>query len=168
MKELTLKRARELIDYNPRSGVMRWKQRGIGRRLDKPIGSVGPNDSRVVNIDGQRYYLHHIAWLLDKGKWPFYGVEHVNGVNSDNRIVNLRELRLSTPMPKKKRAAKHEIKRLVGASWCADRGKWRSQIFDHGKNLYIGMFDTEREAHEAYNKAKNRQRRYGTARLELR
>lgn len=165
MKELSLKRARELIDYNHRSGVMRWKQRGVGRRLDKPIGSVGPNDSRTVNIDGQRYYLHHIAWLTYHGKWPKHGLEHRNGINHDNRIANLREIHLAST-PKHKAARKKQV--LVGASLCSRTGKWRSQIFDHGKNVYLGMFDTQREAHEAYTKAKNRMVRQGTLRTELR
>lgn len=37
-----------------------------------------------------RYYrADHLAWYIVSGKWPDGWIEHINGLNSDNRIENL-------------------------------------------------------------------------------
>ena len=35
--------------------------------------------------------MHHVVWVLVYGRWPMT-IDHVNGIKTDNRIGNLREV----------------------------------------------------------------------------
>lgn len=39
---------------------------------------------------------------------------------------------------------------LVGAQWCNTSKKWKSQVRYNGKRIYVGSFNTDLEAHNAY------------------
>ena len=41
-----------------------------------------------------KIYLHHIAWALVFGRFPRQ-IDHINGIKTDNRLVNLREVTTS-------------------------------------------------------------------------
>ena len=72
----------------------------------------------------------------------------------DNRRANLR---LATRAQNAQNQETHERlklgKRLKGAHFRKATGKWRSTIRVVSKDIYLGTFDTEQEAHAAYVKA---------------
>jgi len=74
-----------------------------------------------------------------------YETDHINGVRHDNRISNLR------PCTRKENALNRT--KSVG---CTKRkhGKWQAQIMTKDGYLHLGMFDTKKEAMEAYKVAK--------------
>lgn len=43
----------------------------------------------VLNHDGERHYVHNIAWLLMTGKPPIGKILHIDGNRSNNRWTNL-------------------------------------------------------------------------------
>lgn len=89
---------RALLEYDPETGVFTWKYRegtGYGapqfnaRYAGKEAFTALCNGYRHGSIIKHRFLAHRVAW-----KW-FYGtepteVDHINGVKTDNRIVNLR------------------------------------------------------------------------------
>ena len=100
------------------------------------------------------YHAQLVCWFLYYGKWPTRKIDHINGITTDNRIVNLREVsaRTNTINTVRNRAG-----RLVGASKNKNLRlrPWRSAIYIEGVKVELGRFDTEIEAHEAYmNKLK--------------
>ena len=85
---LTQKRLREMLHYNPETGVFTWTKR---RRRGKVAGTR--HDERgflKVSIDNERHLLHRLAWLWMTGLHAPVSVEHINGDRSDNRWKNLR------------------------------------------------------------------------------
>lgn len=69
-------------------------------------------------------------------------VDHVNGNRNDNSIKNLRETTRSKNCSNRKC---HRDGKLKGATKYRD--KWMSHTTLNGKFKYLGLFDTEIEAH---------------------
>lgn len=91
-QKLTAKRLRQVLDYNPRTGVFTWKEK-IGHRtaVGERAGSQESAGYRTIGIDGVRSLEHRLAVLHQTGKWPRRIVTHKNGDRSDNRWKNLIE-----------------------------------------------------------------------------
>lgn len=88
---LTAARLREVVDYDPTTGVFRWKEKKKGWRVVGAVaGTSFPNGYRFIGIEGYRFLGHRLAWLYATGEWPKDEIDHINGDKSDNRIANLR------------------------------------------------------------------------------
>ena len=78
-------------------------------------------------------------------------IDHINGIKTDNRIINLQELTqrdnvTRNPIGKSK---------YRGVSFNKRDNRWVSNIKHNGKRISLGSFKTEIEASEAYeNKLK--------------
>ena len=59
----------------------------LGQRADK----MNEDGHCYIAIDGVEYLAEELAFFYMTGRWPKYGVEHVNGNTQDNRWENLRE-----------------------------------------------------------------------------
>jgi hypothetical protein len=72
-------------------------------------------------------------------------IDHINDNPSDNRLENLQVVthRFNTCKTQNKYASKFK-----GAYKSGD--KWKSQIVINGKTIYLGTFDCELKAHQAY------------------
>ena len=73
-------------------------------------------------------------------------VDHINGIRHDNRLENLR---LVTNQQNSFNATNTK-----GYSWNKLSNKWQSQIYINNKQIYLGCFEFEEEAHQAYLEAK--------------
>jgi hypothetical protein len=102
-----------------------------------------------VGFNGRKVLYHVIVWILSTGKDIPQGmdIDHINGNKIDNRIDNLRIVTHRVNMQNRKT---HRAGRLVGASYFKERNYWRSDIRIDKKNITIGYYKTEQEAHEAY------------------
>lgn len=102
----------------------------------------------LVRFNGKLIRQHVIIWILSTGKDIPIGlqIDHINGNKIDNRIENLR---LVTNRGNSQNRKHHRGGQLVGASYDKRNGKWQSRIYIN-KNIFIGYFDTEQEANQAY------------------
>jgi hypothetical protein len=76
-------------------------------------------------------------------------VDHVNGDGLDNRRRNLRLTDHSGN--RANAAACGGRSRFRGVTWDAQRGKWMARLEVDGRRLYLGRFDSELEAAEAWD-----------------
>ena len=76
-------------------------------------------------------------------------VDHINGDTLDNRRENLKICSRSENGLNNKR---HRLGLLSGTTKHKRSGKYQAQIRRNGVTLYLGLFSTEKEAHDAYIK----------------
>jgi len=77
-------------------------------------------------------------------------VDHIDNDQTNDRLDNLQLISNRLNSSKDKTGGSS---RYVGVSWATREQRWRSQIRIEGKNVQIGIFPTELEAHHAYQKA---------------
>jgi len=100
---------------------------------------------------------YHVAWFLQKGKWPSRQIDHDNRDSLDDSWGNLRYATTSkNAMNKDKNlgyAGNPCSSRYKGISWNKTRRKWRAFICFQGKSKFLGSFDMEIDAAMAYDSA---------------
>ena len=149
---LSAERLREVIHYEPTTGVFTWIK---PTTRSVKVGDVAGSPDRYVGIviDGRRHYGHRLAWLYVHGQLPLGPIDHVNGNGLDNRIENIRPCTDSENQ--QNRAANRTNKTgLIGISWHNRDSRWHAQIGMNGKTYSLGFFKGPIDAHNAYLEAK--------------
>jgi hypothetical protein len=71
MQTITIERLKEVLSYDPDSGIFVWIARGRGIRTGRQAGSIDPlNGYRMIRIDGVTYLAQRLAWFWIYGTWP--------------------------------------------------------------------------------------------------
>lgn len=152
---LTAELVRELLDYDPETGVFLHRTKRRGSKQGSVAGTTTANGYRFVAINRKQYLAHRVAWLYVHGVWPTGQIDHVNGIKTDNRIANLRDVPQELNMQNQRHAQRHKSStKLLGVHFAKESDRWYSQIRINGKSRHLGMFATDTEAYEAYLKAK--------------
>ena len=135
--------------YSPKTGKFKRKFKG----LDKDIRNLGSDQDGYLrsSIKGERYFLHNVAYEIMTGEKVPDGmfIDHINGNRSDNRWCNLR---LVTHRQNVQAAFNKNRLTLIGAqkNKTVKCNPYRSRIKIGDKEVLIGFFKTEIEAHTAY------------------
>jgi hypothetical protein len=147
--KLTVAALRELISYDPETGIFQWKTRRRGRLLSGHVGDRTRSGYLRVGISYQRYLLHRLAWLYMTGEWPKQEIDHINGIRDDNRFANLREATVAQNRANMRMRSSNRIG-VKGVRWRADCSMWEARICKNYKKISIGYFGSPQEAHTAY------------------
>jgi hypothetical protein len=151
---LTAERLRELLHYDPETGVFVWRVR-CGHALPGAVaGGVDYTGYHYIKLDTRRYGSHRLAWLHTYGAWPSDSVDHVNGAKADNRIQNLRDVPRRVNMQNQKKPHTNNVAGFLGVYKAGRR--WRAQIRHEGTARNLGRHDTPEQAHAAYLCAKRK------------
>lgn len=148
---LTQDRLRELLDYNPDTGVFKWKNRPNRQpeRIVNCAGSVNPKGYRRIQIDGIPYYAHRLAFLWVVGFMPKV-VDHIDRNRQNNSFNNLRPATTSenNANSEKRKSTNNPYK---GCSYKKKKNKWVAYISINGVCKHLGYYDTPEEAAQKYN-----------------
>ncbi len=144
--DVTQEMVHKFLNYDSITGVLTWRIAPhwwveVGERADLPDSGLG---YRRVQFMGRGYQAHTIAWFYVHGVWPPDELDHKNNVRDDNRISNLR-LATRTQNLYNRRSSTPGLKGTT-----LRKGKWRAQIYVAKRNIVLGAYDTQEEAHEAY------------------
>ena len=150
--QLSVERLKELLHYNPDSGVFTWVGAGYRqeRRIGKVAGCPDPTGYIKIGVDGTQYWAHRLAWLYVKGEHPSGVIDHWNRDKSDNRFSNLRDVTHQANIQNMGYRQGRALPRGVSKK----RSKYVSGITIDGKSVHLGTFTTPEEAHDAYLAAK--------------
>lgn len=108
--EVTPEVLRQLLDYDPETGILTWKERGVewfrntenrsaqhaakwwnGRYAGKEAFTTScPLGYRMGKVFDRVFRVHRVAYAIMMGEWPAEQVDHIDGCPSNNRWSNLR------------------------------------------------------------------------------
>jgi hypothetical protein len=133
---------------------LRWKNPRVGRIKPGDIaGTKERNGYWRLNIttDKPRFYRAHriIVYLQTKEDPGIKFVDHINGLSDplNLRLANNSE----NSYNQSKRGNRSSI--YKGVCWDKSRNKWLANITKDNKTIYLGRFNTEKDAANAYNMA---------------
>ena len=158
---LTCDRLRELLDFDPETGVFtqrivyegqraRWKAGRVSGSVSKQTGYL------TLRLDGKLYQAHRAAWMHHFGVWPQDDIDHLNGQRTDNRIANLRDVDNTINRQNQKRARADSATGVQGVAPYKDSGRFQARVRHEGISHYLGTYDTVEAARSAYVEAKAR------------
>jgi hypothetical protein len=162
-RDLSAKLVRELLDYDPKTGELRWKPRPVRPGKSGPdntwntrfAGKVAGSPQKIgwqIGINGKLYYLARIVWLHHYGEWPDGFVDHIDGNKGNNLIRNLRDA-TNAENCRNRGPQTNSTTGLKGVCFDKARNKWKASIMANGKFYNLGRFATPEEAANAYREA---------------
>ena len=88
---ITQERLKQVVHYNPETGVFTWLVNLNSRaRRGEIAGKINQEGYLRSTIDGKEYRLSRLAVLYMTGVFPEQVIDHKNRVRDDNRWCNLR------------------------------------------------------------------------------
>jgi hypothetical protein len=164
--EITQEYLKSILHYDPDSGVFTWKERKLdsfktewagktwnARFAEKEAGGVNSEGYIKILIKNKITSAHRLAVLYMTGRFPLHDTDHINGIRSDNRWKNIREVTNAQNMQNQIKARTNNKSTGLLGAYKID-GKFKASIFVNNKAKNLGFFDTAKEAHEAYIAAK--------------
>lgn len=106
----------------------------------------------MINKKRYNFSLHRLVYWLHNREWDILdsnqdnSIDHIDGDKLNNNIENLRLVTNQENCFNRTRAK--------GYSWNKNKKKWMADINLNGKTIYLGLFDNEIDAHNAYLEAK--------------
>ena len=141
----------EVSDLGNVRSLQNW--RGLSFRLMIPTVQNGYLYLKLTkNGIRKKYGVHQLvamSFLNHSPNGNTIEVDHINFIRNDNRLCNLRLLK------QRENASKSHLKsssQYTGVTFCKRRNKWRSRIVINRKEVFLGEFKTELEAHLEYQK----------------
>ena len=167
MTDLATEIVRELLDYNPETGVFTWRPRGRewfptnrswrwwnGRFAGKTAGCISKNKRGYpllsIKVLGKMYLASRLAFLWMGEPLPEQ-VDHPNGDSLDNRWRNLKAS-TGAENGKNRSMSRANTSGVTGVYWRKAVGKWQAGGKLDGKQHHLGHFDDLDEAAAVVNK----------------
>ena len=96
---------------------------------------------KIIKAHRLRFYTEH--------RFVPESIDHINGVRDDNRIENLRAANPTQQQWNQLKVPGCSSK-YKGVTWHKRDCKWQASIKVYGKKRFLGYFDSEEDAAEAY------------------
>lgn len=142
-------RLRELLHYDPSTGVFTRLVAHRGVAVGTVAGSLKPSGYVLLDVECHRYRAHRLAWFYMTGEWPQTDVDHKNTVRNDNRWENLR-LADNQQNQANSRISRDNTSGFKGVVWSRQRGKWQAKINPNRRQVHLGFYDRIEDAAAAY------------------
>jgi len=143
------------IDRNDSNNLQKWRDTWKGRPIKNPywkqVSLTTSSGYIQCNFNHKKYLHHRIVYYAYNPDWDFHDgsknnfIDHMDQNKTNNHISNLRVV------------TNAQNKQNIKAKGCYYRKqckKWQAEVVVNNKYIYLGYYDTEEEAREAYLKAK--------------
>lgn len=168
---------RQLLRFEPETGRLYWRVRTPdlfpGTAMRSPQHACNNWNARYAgqeaftSIDGRGYRVgaikdrlfraHRVAFAVWHGRWPSGFIDHKNGIRTDNRPANMREVDCATNLQNLQGVtARNTGSNLLGVTLIKSSGRYLARIQTAGRVQHLGVHATPEAAHEAYITAKRR------------
>jgi len=140
-QKLTQKRLKELLDYNPMTGIFKWKTYRAGKVSPGDIAGTKnhPHGYVYIRINKKNYKAARLAWLYMNGYFPEHCVDHIDRDRKNDKWGNLRHVTQSCNV-KNSSPKNTNTSGVTGVSFSKNRNKWVAQITVKYKNISLGRF----------------------------
>lgn len=142
MKEITLSKGLKTLvddeDYGKLS-LLKWHY----------CPKAGVSHSTYINRRPGRLLMHRYITGAPRG----FVVDHEDGDKLNNRKSNLRVCTQGDNVCNQRTQARAKSSQYKGVCWDKSKRKWVAQVKYRGKSIYLGRFDDETKAAQAYNEA---------------
>jgi len=135
---ITQEELKELLNYNPETGIFTYKKKKAKCTPGKIAGTYHVNGYTHIQLNRKIYKAHRLAWLYVYGYFPQF-IDHINCDRGDNRLCNLREATL-TQNNQNTKISKNNTSGVKGVAWHKGAKKWCATMDANGKRMYLGLF----------------------------
>jgi hypothetical protein len=142
LKMITQNRLKELLHYDPETGIFTWKVNTNSTKIGD-ICNTKSHGYLVIRVDSKQYSAHRLAWLYMTGKFPVeFLIDHKDGTRDNNKWENLRE----ATRQQNRQNSKVKNNSILGVKGIAKTKR------GYQARITIGTFKTLEEASKAYKK----------------
>ena len=146
---LTQERLKELLDYDPETGVFTWRVTRGRARSGRVAGCIQlkTGGKRYISITVDRFccLAHRLAVYYVTGVFPLNETDHHDGNGLNNSYTNLRCVPHQENC-KNMRRSKANTSGATGVSWHRTAKKWRVRVRVNGQDIHLGFFHNREEA----------------------
>jgi hypothetical protein len=147
---LTQERLKELLSYDPETGVFVWLTRpSKSIKIGNVAGVFRRDGYHQIQIGGAKFRAHRLAWLYMTGTFPPNDIDHIDRNPANNRFANLRAVTKSENHHNRKMHCTNKSG-FKGVSYLKCRKKWRASIRLNNVQKHLGYFSIPEEASAAY------------------
>ncbi len=129
-----------LFEY--KDGVLYNRVNRLRARIGNPVGTTHSGGYSILSLNNRLYKTSRIIHTMHHGTIPAgLVIDHIDGNKLNNKIGNLRAITqyqncLNT-------------RNVKGYSYNKASDTWHVRLRINGKQVHLGSFNTESEAHEA-------------------
>ena len=152
MRNLTKELVRELLTYDPDTGVFTWNRRDRKwftsdreykrwntRFANEVAGCIDKSNGYIrIKILGKNYTAHQLAFLYMTGSIPEM-IDHEDHDRSNNRWENIQETDVRGNSMNRSKAS-NNTSGVTGVYLHKTLRIWRAQIMFNRKSIHIGYF----------------------------
>ena len=146
---LTQERLKDLLDYDPETGIFTWRDTRSNRARGRQAGwrRTGPSGKTYIQIqvDDRSYLAHRLAFLWMEGSFPEADTDHEDGDGANNRWSNLKRVNRQQNQRNQRRSGIN-TSGVTGISWAKQRGKWYAYINVEHRMINLGLFLSKGDA----------------------
>lgn len=140
---------KSILSYDPETGVFTWLVDKNRTFIGDVAGYKTSKGYLATKIMGKQHRLHRLAWFYVNGAWPKFQIDHLNGIRTDNRICNLRDV--EPRHNSQNRSAVNQKNKTGFAGVCQiGENRFSSTLMVDGKTYHLGVHKTPNEASAAY------------------
>ena len=149
---MLLNRVMDLFTYD--DGKLYWKCSRGCVKAGSQAGAADSNGRLRVKIDGKKYLVHRVVYLMHYGELPEF-IDHIDNDYTNNCVENLRPASKSTNNWNQKLAT-HNKSGVKGVYRHGRSGKWVAQVYANNTIVLYKEFASIEEAETAAIEARRK------------